>query len=302
MHLLVLKQLSIMITITLAGFIFAKVCKVNDDQQKFMSKLLLYFINPFLVFNCFNIEFELIKLKQLIFVAFIALIIHGLMIALGILSSKEKIDRLGVVFTNCGFIGIPLIRGVFGDGGVFYLMGYLIVFNVLVWTYGYYQMSGTINLKKIITNPNIIAVTLGLIVFCLPGTLPEFISKPVTMIGDTNTTMAMLVLGIMFARFEFDKSYTLRVIKVTIFRLVVTSIVNLLFLWLAAKIFGNIAEVRTMLFVVYICSMCPAATSIPGLACVFDKDKSFASLIVSVTSLVCILTIPAFVALAELFI
>lgn len=291
-----------MIIITLAGFIFARIVGVDDNQQKFMSKLLLYFINPFLVFNCFNMEFDVIKLKQLLFTVFLGLVTHGVMILLGFLSSKEKLDRLGVAFTNCGFVGIPLIRGVFGDEGVFYLMGYLIVFNVLLWTYGYYQLSGTTNVKKIITNPNIIAVTLGLIVFCLPGTLPEVIAKPATMIGDINTTMAMLLLGILFARFEFDKTYLKRIVKFTLLRLVVASIVNLGVIFLASKIFGSIENIKMMLYVVYICSMCPSATSIPSLACVFDEDKSYASLVVSITSLFCIITIPSFVALAEFLI
>ena len=149
------------------------------------------------------------------------------MILLGILSSKEKIDRIAVAFTNCGFVGIPLIRGVFGDEGVFYLMGYLIIFNVLIWTYGYYQMSGTTNTKKIITNPNIIAVTIGLILFCLPFDLPELVRKPIVMIADINTPMAMLLLGILFARFEFDREYIARVIKTTLFRLVIASLCNL---------------------------------------------------------------------------
>jgi len=51
-----------------------------------------------------------------------------------------------------------------------------------------------------------------------------------------------------------------------------------------------------------ICSMCPAATSVPSLACVFDKDASYASLLVSITSLLCMISLPAFVALAEFFI
>ena len=221
------------------------------------------------------------------------------MILLGILSSKEKIDRIAVAFTNCGFVGIPLIRGVFGDEGVFYLMGYLIIFNVLIWTYGYYQVSGTTNIKKIITNPNIIAVTIGLILFCLPFKLPELIQKPIVMIADINTPMAMLLLGILFARFEFDRTYIARVIKTTLFRLVVASICNLVVILVAYKIFANMADIKMMLFAIYICSMCPVATTIPGLAVVFDHDKSFASLIVTITSLFCILTIPSFVALGE---
>ncbi len=299
MYLLVLKQLVIMIIITLAGYIFARIAKVIDDQQKFMSRLLLYFINPFLVLNSFNMEFSWLKFRQLWFAAFIALILHGVMILLGFLSSKEKIDRVAVAFTNCGFVGIPLIRGVFGDEGVFYLMGYLIIFNVLIWTYGYYQMSGTTNLKKVITNPNIIAVTIGLVLFCLPFELPELVRKPIVMIADINTPMAMLLLGILFARFEFDRAYIARVIKTTVFRLVVTSLCNLVVIIVVYKLCINMQDIKMMLFAIYICSMCPVATTIPGLSVVFDHDKSFASLIVTITSMFCILTIPTFVALGE---
>ena len=291
-----------MIIITLAGYIFARIAKVTDEQQKFMSRLLLYFINPFLVFNSFNMEFSWHKFGQLWFAAFIALILHGVMILLGILSSKEKIDRVAVAFTNCGFVGIPLIRGVFGDEGVFYLMGYLIIFNVLIWTYGYYQFSGTTNVKKIITNPNIIAVMLGIILFCVPVKLPEFIQKPIVMIADINTPMAMLLLGILFARFEFDRTYIKRLVKTVLFRLVIASLCNLVIILVAYKIFAGVQDIKMMLFAIYICSMCPVATTIPGLAVVFDHDKSFASLVVTVTSLFCIVTIPSFVALAEFII
>ena len=93
-----------MIAITLAGYIFARIVKVTDEQQKFMSRMLLYFINPFLVLNSFNMEFSWHKFGQLWFAALIALVMHGIMILLGILSSKENIDRIGVAFTNCGFV------------------------------------------------------------------------------------------------------------------------------------------------------------------------------------------------------
>ena len=286
-------------------------------------------------------DFDALKLKQLGFVAAISLVVHGLMILVGLLFTLSKdeakrdlniLDRVGTAFTNCGFVGIPLIRGVFGDEGVFYLMGYLIIFNLLIWTYGYHQLSGTINLKKIITNPNIIAVCIGLVIFCLPVTLPEFIAKPVSMIGDLNTATSMILLGILFADFkkpEINKQvlteneqkqtvgeqpkasgayFVFRIAKFSAVRLVVCAIVNLIFLMLifkgvsALQVFaclGTPDAMRMMIFVTLICSMCPAATSISSLACVFDKDTSYASLMVTITSVVCMVTIPMFVALAE---
>ena len=299
-----MKQLFTMCLIALGGFIFAKIFKVEDSQQKVLSKLLLYFINPFMVVKSFNLEFNSDKLVQLGFVFAVALVIHLIMILIGFFSSKEQVDRLVVCFTNCGFIGIPLIRGVFGDEGVFYLMGYLVVFNITIWTYGYYIMCGSINLKKIITNPNIIAVIIGIAIFCSPWTLPEIIARPVIMIGDTNTAMSMLLIGILLANFKPSdgKLYALKIAKVSLFRHVVCALVNIGLLFVVWKLFPNIPDCRTLLFVVLICSMCPAATTIPGLAVLFNRDETYASLTVSFTSVLCMFFLPAFVALAELII
>ena len=304
MYVLVMKQLFTMCLIALGGFIFAKIFKVEDSQQKVLSKLLLYFINPFMVVKSFNLEFNSDKLVQLGFVFAVALVIHLIMILIGFFSSKEQVDRLVVCFTNCGFIGIPLIRGVFGDEGVFYLMGYLVVFNITIWTYGYYIMCGSIHLKKIITNPNIIAVIIGIAIFCSPWTLPEIIARPVIMIGDTNTAMSMLLIGILLANFKPSdgKLYALKIAKVSLFRHVVCALVNIGLLFVVWKLFPNMPDCRILLFVVLICSMCPAATTIPGLAVLFNRDETYASLTVSFTSVLCMFFLPAFVALAELII
>ena len=302
MYTLVMKQLITMSLIALGGCIFAKCFKVEESQQKFLSRLLLYFINPFMIVKSFNLEFNADKFLQLGFVVVVALIIHLVMIVTGLLSSKEQVDRLAVCFTNCGFIGIPLINGVFGSAGVFYLMGYLVVFNVLIWTYGYYIMSGSINLKKIITNPNIIAIIFGVGLFCSPWTLPEFIARPVTMIGDTNTAVSMLLIGILLANFKpaDGKLYALKIAKVSFLRHVVCALLNIAILFLVSKLFPGMSDCRTLLFVILICSMCPSATTIPGFAVLFNRDETYASLIISFTSILCMFFLPAFVALAEL--
>ncbi len=301
MYILVTKQLLTMAIIGLGGFIFAKIFKVTEGERKFLSKLLMYFINPTMVLNSFNREFDSQKLEMLGIVVILSLIIHGVMIALGLLTTKHKIDRLAIAFTNCGFIGIPLIRGVFGDEGVIYLMGYLAIFNVLVWTYGYHQVSGTSNFLKVITNPNIIAVALGITIFCMPFTLPEVVARPLSLVADTNTAISMVLVGVLIADFHPSESKEVfpRLIKMTLLRLVVCAVINIAILFVAYKLIGSMNDARMVTFVVLICSMCPVATSIPSLACLFDQDAAYASLTVSLTSILCIITLPSFVALAE---
>ncbi len=315
MYLLVIKQLVTMSFIVVAGFMFAKAFKVGEREQKFLSKLLLYFVNPCLVLSSFNLEFDFLKLKQLLFMACVSIVLHGIMILIGYVcvhsknpsqESYDKLDRIGVVFTNCGFVGIPLIRGVFGDEGVFFLMGYLVIFNVFLWTYGYYILSGTISIRKIVLNPNIICVCLGILIFCMPFTLPSFIAKPVSMIGDVNTAVSMILIGIMFADFKMPEVHEIstsvyigRVVRFSFLRLVLCALVNMAVLFVVYRLFHKIPDSRMMLFVALICSMCPAATSVPSLACVFDKDTSYASLLVCTTSLLCMITVPSFVAIAD---
>ena len=303
MYILVTKQLITMFLIMLCGYVFAKVFKVQEVERKFLSKLLLYLINPCIIINAFNKEFNSDELKKLLFVVLISLFITLVMILIGILTSKNIIDRLCIAFTNCGFMGIPLIRGVFGEEGVFYLMGYLVIFNFLVWTYGYCQMSGSFNIKKIILNPNIICIFVGIIIYCMPFTLPQFIKNPLIMIGDLNTAVSMILIGVLLSELRIAevKKYCWSIVKFCFIRLILCGIINILILYFVMKVFGgNIGNARLLCYVVLICSLCPAATSIPGLACVFNKNASYASLIVSISSVVCIATMPSLIAMAEL--
>lgn len=304
-----------MALIVLGGFTFAKVFKVDDKEQKFLSKLLIYFINPFLILNALNIDFEFSKFVQLALVFVLSLIVHFIMIALALLIARSKnpdekdyctLDALAMMFSNCGFIGIPLIRGVFGDEGVFYLMGFLVAFNVLMWTYGYSKLSGRVDLKKIATNPNMIAVVLGLIVFFVPYPLPEVVSKAIGMIGELNSATAMILIGVLFAGFTFESKYIKHIIKVCFVRLLLSGIVVSLLIVLIYKLMApgmNPAEsdlLKMILFVVLICASCPCATSVPSLACLFNKDGEYSSMLVCLTSLLCVVTVPAVVAFAEM--
>lgn len=304
-----------MALIVLGGFTFAKVFKVDDKEQKFLSKLLIYFINPFLILNALNIDFEFSKFVQLALVFVLSLIVHFIMIAFALLIARSKnpeekdyctLDALAMMFSNCGFIGIPLIRGVFGDEGVFYLMGFLVAFNVLMWTYGYSKLSGRVVLKKIATNPNMIAVVLGLIVFFVPYPLPEVVSKAIGMIGELNSATAMILIGVLFAGFTFESKYIKHILKVCFVRLLLSGIVVSLLIVLIYKLMApgmNPAEsdlLKMILFVVLICASCPCATSVPSLACLFNKDGEYSSMLVCLTSLLCVVTVPAVVAFAEM--
>lgn len=325
MWILVAKQLVIMLIIAFIGFCVSKAFKFEKKEQQCVSKLLLYFINPCLIVSRFNLPFNSDKLKSLGIVILISVIIHFLMagIAILLIRSKspeekdlDKLDRIGVVFTNCGFIGIPLINGVIGEEGVFYLLGYLVVFNVFLWTFGYIMVGEKMQLKKLITNPNIIAVCLGILLFAIPVNLPEIIAKPLQHIGAMNTATAMLLLGMLFASFKLSSSkeetnpdsasqvkvssVIFRIVRLCIVRLVVMIPVSLAIVFAASKLFSFLPDIKTICYVIYICSLTPVAMSVSSFAVLFKKDESYSGLMVMATSALCVITLPLAIALAEI--
>ncbi|MCK9170334.1 MAG: AEC family transporter [Treponema sp.] len=314
MYFLVLKQLLIMMMIAVLSFIFSRRNRFCGAESEFLSRILLFLVNPCLIVNAFNVAYDAEKMKRLLFVIIISIGVHLLLTLVATTAMRsgtsqgrllDGLDRIGVVFTNCGFIGIPLINGVFGPSGVFYLMGYIVVFNVYLWIYGEYLMSGHISWKKVVTNPNVIAVAAGIVLFCLPFTLPGIVGESLSLIAGLNTALSMILLGMLFAGFHKTAggiSYTKRVIKASVVRLVVSSFVVLAFLYAVYRLFSSVEDLREILFVVYIASLCPIGMSASTFACIFKKDASYTSLIVSVTSVLCIVTVPLFVGLGELFI
>ena len=312
MYLIVLKQLGVMAVIALAGFAAAKAFGFGKKEQTFVSKLLLYVINPCLILHTFDQPFDKDRFKELLVVIAVSVAAHLLLMLLAVLTCRSRteegkkldaLDKISVVFTNCGFIGIPLINGIFGQGGTFYLMGYIAVFNICLWTLGYYIISGKVKLAKVVTNPNVLAVLLGMIIFCIPYRLPDFIASPLTYIGEMNTATSMILLGMLFANFSRGETplsnYVLRLVKVCSLRLVASFFVMLFVCWAASRLFSGMQNIHLMTFVVFIASLCPVGMSVSSLAVIFDRDESYASMIVALTSALCLLTLPLSVAIAE---
>ncbi len=233
-------------------------------------------------------------------------------------SGRDSLSKIGIVFTNSGFIGIPLINGVFGSEGVFFLMGYILVFNVLLWIWGEWLMTGTMRPLKILTNPNVLACAAGLAVFCLPFKTPYVIIEPLKMIGACNGAASMILLGLLFASFggakeksgqdknaaaspahAFSRPIVLPLARDVFLRLVVCPLILLAATLFAMRAFSFVSEIQLIMSVLFIAASCPVGMSVSSFAVVFKKDADYASLLVAVSSAACVVTIPLLVALLE---
>lgn len=328
MHLTVARQLFVMAVIVVISFFFSRKNKFGQKESQFLSRILLYVINPCMIVSTFDVDFDREKLKFLALAIGVSFAFHLVMIIMATLlfarkkslqeqsalqeqKARDALSKIGIVFTNSGFIGIPLINGVFGGEGVFYLMGYILVFNILLWFWGEWIVTGAMRPLKILANPNVIACAAGLVVFCVPFRMPYAAIEPLRMIGSCNGAVSMMLLGLLFASFGGDKSeqeqkaaatiraYARPLARDVALRLLACPLILLFATLFALRAFDFVHEIKLIMSVLFIAAACPVGMSVSSFAVVFKKDADYASLLVAVSSAACIVTIPLLVALLE---
>ena len=166
------------------GVVCAKVKLLSDGAVKALANLVLYIATPCVIVKSCIREFDPAMLWGFLTVIAVAAATHGLLILLAKVvfrdqeEDRRRVFRVATVFSNAGYMAIPLQQAILGDVGVFYCAAYVIVFNVFLWTYGLAEMSGEsrLSVKKILLNPGVIGVVVGLLLFVLPIPVPALIA------------------------------------------------------------------------------------------------------------------------------
>ena len=294
MSLIVIKKIIEMFIILLVGTLIYKVKIIDDASTKHLSNVLLLLVSPLLIIQSYQIDFN----KELLYGLLWALLASFLTFFLMIIVSeflfhgdknRSSVEKIAVSYSNSGFIGIPLISGVLGDKGVFYMTAYITVFNVLLWTHGVILMGDSNGLKgawKNFLSPAIISIIIGIVLFLCRLRLPQFIENPLEMIASMNTPLGMIVAGANLAQGNILKSLkNKRLYYLSLLKLIVYPLAGLVVLWLLPLEF----EVA---FTVFIALACPAGASVIMFAQRYDRDAYYASEIFVITTLLSAVTLP----------
>ena len=54
----------------------------------------------------------------------------------------NSIEKVSIIYTNAGYLVIPLVSAVLGEEWVFYTTAFLLVQNLLTWTHGVSVLKG----------------------------------------------------------------------------------------------------------------------------------------------------------------
>ncbi|MDP4119219.1 MAG: AEC family transporter, partial [Bacillota bacterium] len=281
---IVANQVIIIFLLIAVGFFLAKLKLLSRKGIDQFTTLLLYVVTPCVLVNAYHKEFNMEEAKKLAMAAAFAFIVHIVAILISSLVFIRKDNQLhyrvnifSSVYSNCGFMAIPLLSTALGSRGVFYGSMYLAVFTLVYWTHGIYVCTGgdrkQISIKKVFLNPGVIGTATSMLLFLtgLEMKLPSTITSAVSSMADLNTPLAMVVLGYYLAQIKFVESLKkASIYVVSLLRLVIIPIIGIGI----AKIMGLD---KMLCMAVLIPAACPTATVTTLFAARFKLDAAYSA-------------------------
>lgn len=297
-RIIVFNKIIALFLIILIGVYGTKKHIINDDVNKGLRRILLEITLPLLVINSFSFSFDE-GMGRNIITAFIYSILF--MILGGIISyillkplkgEKKKILHFANFFSNCGFIGFPIINSIFGAEGVVYTSIFNMVFTIFLWTYGVMIFSDKLskeNIKKVLLNPSIIAVYIGIPIMIFNIKLPASILDTTKIVGEMTAPISMIIVGSILSKVKIKSIF--KEASVYYGALIKLIVIPLAIYMIKLIIKDNSSVIDTIIVI----QAMPAAAMTSIFAADFDKEKEYGAIVVFVTTLLSIITIPVIV-------
>ncbi|MCD8355405.1 MAG: AEC family transporter [Clostridia bacterium] len=299
-------QIIVMFLLICVGAICYKRNMITEEGSAQMSSLLMTFVMPCIIIHSFSREFDPAMFGKLLesFVLSVLLLVISIVLA-ALVFRKDTPDyadkRMCVIFSNNGFMALPLLQVLYGDDGVFIGSINIVVTNIFIWTFGVWLLSrasgrsgGAINWQKILLNPGTIGLLIGLIIFITSFQLPAFLDNAISFLSDLNTPLAMIVLGVYLAQSNLlailrDRSMYL----VSLCRLIIVPLITILVIyWLPFDL--NVSGI----LLVSIATPCAVASSM--FAQMFGTNYHYSSQIIAFSTVLSAVTMPVILGISQL--
>lgn len=203
--------------IVVVGYIAGKLGYMGGTFDKKLSKVVIDITCPALILSS-AMTGELPDRRYILPLLGISVLTYVLLTGVALLLPRfltKKKDDEGVIgfammFGNVGFMGYPIVASIFGHEAVFYAAVLNVVNTFTVFTIGTMlivgknlestveekEMSQKKMLRKVLYSTPMLSAYLTMLIVALEiKDIPEFISQPLTMIGNITVPAALLIIG-----------------------------------------------------------------------------------------------------------
>ena len=285
----------------LIGYYAAVKGVLDEKTSKNLSWIIVNVANPAMIISG-SMGDSGISTKELFFILLLACGLFAFMIIISFIipavfrvSDKEAgVYKVMTVFSNIGFMGFPLIKALYGADALIYATPFMIVFNILVYTFGISAISGKgteseggrgTNIRKVF-NIGVISCILSMIIALTGFRVPYIPSAVINSLSDATLPLSMIVIGASMKGMNMKKLVSDRMLLVfSALKLLILPVIILMIL----KIF---IKDDILLRISMIMLATPAGSMTVMLAQQYDGDSGLAARGVVLTTLLSVITIP----------
>lgn len=297
----ILQQMIIFFILTLIGVYSRKKGLINSDNQKQLSGIVINIGNPAMIISGSMDKENLVPANELLLSLLIATGIFAIMIFLAFFIPKlfgfshkhHGIVKLMLIFSNIGFMGMPMVSSIYGTKALMYVTVFLLPFNILVYTYGIYVLqknnkaSKENNKLSNILNIGVISCFISIILYFLPIETPYFISETIYMLSKITGPLSMMIIGASMLDIKWKEVFSdFRLILFSILKMIILPIIMLFIL-------KGIINNNILLGVSLIMLATPVGSMTAMLASQYNEESyPLAAKGVAMTTVMSVVTIP----------
>lgn len=202
----VFKQLLALVLVLVIGYAARLFGALDKNTTKKLGAFVMSVSYPLMIMMAFQQKFSAKNLGLFCTVFGIAFVLHLVPTFLVLFMfrtnkiTEASVLRFSVIIPSGGFIGIPLLKIIFGDLGAFYGASFLLFSTLYTWTVGAFMLSAgrKRSLKtqlKALVSPSLIGAVVGFLLFLCHIQLPAFCATALNLVGDMSVPLSMLILG-----------------------------------------------------------------------------------------------------------
>lgn len=277
-----------------AGIVLTKLGVITASGRKCLTDLLIDLILPCNILCSFQIEMSREILLATLWVLGIACGIQAACYLLGkwifcfAPEAQKKVLQYATMCSNAGFMGNPIIEGLYGAQGLLYGSVYLIPLRFFMWSAGlscFTKSTPGETVKKLATHPCILAVFLGFALLLTQWQMPAFLDRTLSYFSACTLPVSILIVGSILAGVRVRSIFTGMTAYYCAVRLLLVPLLTLA----ACRLLGLDALVTGVCVVL---SGMPAGSTTAILAEKYGGDAEYASKCIFLSTLLSLATIP----------
>lgn len=215
------QQLLVLVALMATGFVSYRTKLIDDGTYDHLSSLMVWVLNPFLMISGVIGKNNSVSTKMIwqnvVMVSgmYFALFLIGFIYCFALKYKREKsyLYRMELLFPNVGFMGVPLVRAMFGNQYIVLVAFYMLAFNIISYSYGIYLASSYGNNKskfdiKKLLSPGTVTAVISILIFSLHLELPVPVVTFVGYLGDTSITMSMMIIGVFLGKMNWKIAFS----------------------------------------------------------------------------------------------